>query len=355
MHIAFYAPLKSPEHPVPSGDRLMARQLVKALTLSGHSVELVSEMRVFLPNPDDTQSYDAVLATARAETVRIAALPKKPDLWFTYHPYYKSPDLLGPAMAAHFGIPYVTAEASYSPRRSSGIWAETQQRVADAVAGAAINLCFTVRDRAGLLNALPAAKLEMLAPFIDTAPFTEVASGTHLITLAMMRSGDKLASFVMLARALEHLGDREWTLNVIGDGPARGAVDDAFAHLPAHRITWLGEAAPDTVPKLLAEGGIYVWPGCGEAYGLAYLEAQAAGLPVIAQNTAGVPDVVCDGVTGILTPEGDVPAFAGAIAALLDDVERRNVMGAAARRFVTAERSLGAAAWRIDDLLGGLR
>ena len=46
------------------------------------------------------------------------------------------------------------------------------------------------------------------------------------------------------------------------------------------------------------QGGTYVWPGTGEAYGIAYMEAQAAGLPVVAQKTAGVPEVVKDGVTG---------------------------------------------------------
>src|SRR4051812_22263565 len=50
MNIAFYAPLKSPHHPVPSGDRLMARQLMAALTLAGHSVTVASEFRSFLPS-----------------------------------------------------------------------------------------------------------------------------------------------------------------------------------------------------------------------------------------------------------------------------------------------------------------
>ena len=53
-----------------------------------------------------------------------------------------------------------------------------------------------------------------------------------------------------------------------------------------------GRAAPDEMPSSICRGAIYAWPGCGEAYGLAYLEAQAAGLPVVAQETAGVPEVV---------------------------------------------------------------
>ncbi len=52
MHIAFYAPLKSPNHPVPSGDRQMARLLIAALRLAGHSVEIASELRSFSATPE---------------------------------------------------------------------------------------------------------------------------------------------------------------------------------------------------------------------------------------------------------------------------------------------------------------
>ncbi|TIN91238.1 MAG: glycosyltransferase family 4 protein, partial [Mesorhizobium sp.] len=82
------------------------------------------------------------------------------------------------------------------------------------------------------------------------------------------------------------------TMSVVGDGPARDEVKAQFAGLPADRIEWLGAIEPAAVPDVLYSGGIYVWPGCGEAYGVAYLEAQAAGLPVVAQDIAGVPEVV---------------------------------------------------------------
>ena len=88
------------------------------------------------------------------------------------------------------------------------------------------------------------------------------------------------------------------------------------------------------MPDVLYSAGIYVWPGYGEAYGLAYLEAQAAGLPVVAQDIAGVPEVVRDGQTGFLTPPGDVAAFASAIERLLARNDERTIMAAAARRFV---------------------
>jgi glycosyltransferase involved in cell wall biosynthesis len=356
MRIAFYAPLKSPNHPVVSGDRQMARMLVKALQHGGHSVELASELRLYLRQPEP-KSFDALKIEAREEAARLTRLwdrDGKPDLWLCYHPYYKAPDLIGLELASAFAVPYVTAEASYSGRRNTGLWADSQALVARAIEKAALNICFTQRDREGLADAIPDAAFGMLSPFIDTSAFSEMparACPTRLVTVAMMRPGDKLDSYRMLAQALGSIGHLPWTMSVVGDGPARDEVKAQFAGLPADRIEWLGEVEPAAVPDVLYGGGIYVWPGYGEAYGVAYLEAQAAGLPVVAQHIAGVPEVVRDGQTGFLTPPGDVAAFAAAIARLLADNDERTTMAAEARRFVLEERSLGGAAARLAKLL----
>jgi len=113
---------------------------------------------------------------------------------------------------------------------------------------------------------------------------------------------------------------------------------------------WLGEKDAADLPDILASTDLYVWPGCGEAYGLAYLEAQAAGLPVVAQRTAGVPEVVRDGQTGLLTREGDIGAYAAAMRDLIEDPASRRLLGAAARRFVHEERSFPAAARRLRSI-----
>jgi hypothetical protein len=205
MKIAFYAPLKSPHHPVPSGDRLMARQLLACLGHAGHAVALASELRAFCGDSDDAAAYAALTAQAAAEVERLSTLWRAegaPDLWFCYHPYYKAPDLIGPALCERFGIAYATAEASYSGRRNVGIWADMQARVLEAVRGATVNIGLTARDRAGLAAATPEAIIAPLKPFIDAAPFTGQTPRPqpgHLVTVAMMRAGDKLESFRALA------------------------------------------------------------------------------------------------------------------------------------------------------------
>ncbi|ANM07198.1 glycosyltransferase family 1 protein (plasmid) [Rhizobium phaseoli] len=354
MRVAFYAPMKSPNHPVPSGDRLMARLLIRALALAGHEVEVVSEFRTYAATPEAAAALGNAIAL-EGERLRLKwQSATRPELWFCYHPYYKSPDPFGPAISAEFAIPYVTAEASYAAKRDGTGWAAQQKRVGEAVLQAAVNICFTGRDQAGLAAAFPQARLAGLKPFIDTAPFESPSpepDPRRLMVVAMMRGGDKMESYAMLAKALRLIEGRPWTLAVIGNGPMRQQVQTLFADFPAGRIEWLGERDGADIAGLLGCGGLYVWPGCGEAYGLAYLEAQAAGLPVVAQQTAGVPAVVEPEVTGLLTPEGDVAAYAGAVAALLDDGQKRDAMGQAARRFVLAERSLATAAARLDGIL----
>jgi glycosyltransferase involved in cell wall biosynthesis len=354
MQIAFYAPLKSPRHPVPSGDRLMARLMMQALEMAGHEVRLVSELRSFSRTPEGLATLEGPV---EAERARIAAdwdAAGTPDCWFCYHPYYKAPDLLGPFFAATRGIAYVTAEASYSARRDRDGWGPAQARLLETLRAAAVNICMTERDRTGILAGAPDARVERLPPFIDPAPFlarTPAAHPGRLVAVAMMRDGDKMDSYRMLAAALSRLQHLPFTLAIIGDGPARPMVEALFAPLGAGRVVWHGEKSAGDVADLLSTAALYVWPGCGEAYGLAYLEAQAAGLPVIAQEIAGVPEVVLPGTTGILTRPGDTDAFAEAVAACLTDEMRRQAMGAAARRFAGTERGLKPAAARLGAIL----
>jgi glycosyltransferase involved in cell wall biosynthesis len=357
MKIAFYAPLKPPDHPVPSGDRQMARHLIAALTSKGNDVSIPTRLRCYLKEPAGA-AFEECIARSQIEIARVAAEWSKmgpADLWFTYHPYYRAPDLVGPEIARRFAIPYVTCEASYAAKRDRDEWRDQQAKLKDAVRQAVLNLCFTARDRQGLAAIAPASTLATIAPFIATgaAPstgFTENLPG-NLITVAMMRGGVKFESFQMLASALALLSDLPWHLTVVGDGPLADQVRNLFRQFPEERLTWTGEVPPDDVARHLREASIYVWPGFGEAYGLAYLEAQALRLPVIAQSVAGVPEVVIDGRTGLLVGEGDVGGFAAAIRRWIANPAERTEFGKRARDFVLKERSLSNAADALDALL----
>ena len=84
MKIAFYAPLKSPDHPVPSGDRLMARMLVAALRAGGHEVAVVSDLRSFMTTASDAEFHE-LEQRAAGEITRLRqdwTRDGAPDLWF---------------------------------------------------------------------------------------------------------------------------------------------------------------------------------------------------------------------------------------------------------------------------------
>ena len=113
----------------------------------------------------------------------------------------------------------------------------------------------------------------------------------------------------------------------------RAEIEQAFKVAPQHRIRFLGEIAHAGLPALMAESDILAWPGLGEAYGLVYLEAQAAGLPVVACDDRGVPDVVRAGETALLGAPNDDDAYARNLQLLIDDVPMRLAMGERARLY----------------------
>jgi glycosyltransferase involved in cell wall biosynthesis len=361
--IAFYAPLKAPDHPTPSGDRRMGRLLIQALEAAGGIVEVASDFRAYDGQGDRRRQEELRIegaAVAAALIAKYQALPEadRPAAWFTYHLYHKAPDWLGPGVAAALGIPYLVAEASYAPKRQGGCWDLGHRAAARAIAAADWVFCLTRLDMACVRPLVPKShELVFLPPFLDPLPCAEGLgeraglAQRHgldperrwLLAVAMMRPGDKLRSYQRLGAALARLDRDDWQLLVVGDGAARDQVRAALA--PIERKAILAGALPlAALPEIYRACDIYVWPGVGEAYGMAYLEAQAAGLPVVAGHERGVPDVVCDGETGLLTPPGDDGAFADAVARLLDDHGLRRRLSAGAGAFVARARTMGAAA-----------
>jgi glycosyltransferase involved in cell wall biosynthesis len=375
MRIAFYAPLKAPNHPTASGDRRVARLLMDALRLAGHAVELVSEFRSF-ERIGDAQRQQALsregASVAEALCARWQSGPadQRPALWFTYHLYYKAPDWIGPAVCRALGIPYVVAEGSHAAKRANGPWALGHAAVEQALRMADLLLCPTAFDVAGLLQVVPdCGRIRRLPPFLDPTPYQRAArkrglwrahlqarnglapEQPWLVVAAMMRPGDKLDSYRVLADALPLLLDLPWQLLVAGDGDARAEVETVLAAAAPGRVHFLGACDARAMAALYAAGDLCVWPAVNEAYGMAMLEAQAAGMPVVSCATRGVPDVVQDGVTGLLAPQIDARALARCVRALLVDPARREAMGVAAADFVGRARSLQQAAQELGRAL----
>ncbi|WP_415717507.1 glycosyltransferase family 4 protein [Roseibium sp.] len=357
MKIAFTAPMKPLDHPVPSGDRTMGRLIVKALRSAGHEVEVASTFRAWRKNGSDAiqgEVRDEALKEADHVADQWTRSGYRPDLFLTYHLYHKAPDWIGPALADRFGLPYAVVEASRAPKRQKGDWAfgfaaaDAALQRADAVA--AIHNA----DVACLEAVVPNDKLCVLLPFLEAGPFqkagdaekTNAKAPLKLLAVGMMRDGDKTRSFEVLANALERVSDLPWSLTIIGDGPNRQNVLRLF---PKERLNWLGALPPEALPDHYANHDMFVWPAIREAFGLALLEAQASGTGVIAGDTFGVPDIVRNGVTGLLSAEGDAEAFANNLRKVLHTSALADQFGAAARSHIATNHTLEAGAARLTD------
>jgi glycosyltransferase involved in cell wall biosynthesis len=356
MKIAFTAPMKPLDHPVPSGDRTMGRLIVKALESAGHEVQIASTFRSWRKDGSD-QIQAEVRKQALSEAGNVAESWKqtgyKPDLFLTYHLYHKAPDWIGPFLADQFDLPYAIIEASRAPKRQNGNWAsgfaaaDTALHRADAVA--AIHNADLECLRAIVLE----ERLEVLLPFLDASAFQHAVrpnkppatTPLRLLVVGMMRDGDKTRSYEVLAQALALLEEYPWTLTIIGDGPNKDHILELF---PKDRIDWLGALPPNQLPAQYARHDLLVWPAIREAFGLVFLEAQAAGLGVVAGDTFGVPDIVRDGITGLLSPEGDAEAFASNLRKILQRPTLADQMGQAAQNHIEANHTLAAGAERLD-------
>jgi glycosyltransferase involved in cell wall biosynthesis len=357
MRVAFYSPMAEPDAHVASGVQRMGTLLQRALAKAGANVTAPR-----LPRTYEGRGDAARQAVLKAESELAAAAflravregwEARPDLWFSYHVYYKSPDWIGPAVSRALSIPYFIAEGSHAPKRAGGPWALGHDGATGALLYAQTLLAMTAFDRFCLDQMAP-GRVRDLKPFIDVAGFAlprQRSAIVRFVTVGTMKDDRKLASYALLAAALK-LVDVPFSLRIAGDGPHRGEIEGMFAGLNA---TFAGMVAPDRVPAFLAEGDVLAWPGLGEAYGLVFLEAQASGLAVVACRDRGVPDAVREGDTALLSVPGDAAAFAENLRRVATDIALRRKLGDSGRVFVAQERSVDAAARTLAAAIAEVR
>lgn len=362
MTVALYCPMKPPDHPVASGDREIARLIGSILDRLGEGWTLASRLSTWQREPDAARLADLERASAEEAERLIAEWhgPKgRPSAWITYHLYHKAPDLLGPLVAHALDLPYVVIEASRAKKRATGPWAVGFQAADRALAAADAVVAMHGTDRAGLQDVVPADRLFTLPPFIDTAPFARIervprsaGAPVRLLAVGMMRPGNKAACYRVLAEAMSELSEDDWTLTIAGDGEAAGAIRPLFD--PA-RTTFLGAVDRDRLVAAYAAADLFVWPAVNEPFGLVFLEAQASGLAVVGGRSRGVPEIVEDGVTGLLSEPEDARAFAGAVSDLIRNPDRRAHFALAARTRALGHHDVSQATARLASILTAAR
>ncbi|MGI8509420.1 MAG: N-acetyl-alpha-D-glucosaminyl L-malate synthase BshA [Gemmatimonadaceae bacterium] len=118
-------------------------------------------------------------------------------------------------------------------------------------------------------------------------------------------------------------------LVMVGDGPERSAAEEEVRALGVvNSVYFLGKI--DAVAPLLADADVFLLPSQSESFGLSALEALASGVPVVGSDAGGLPEVVTNGVTGLLYPVGAVDLMAEGVLSILLDPLRKAEMSAAA-------------------------
>jgi glycosyltransferase involved in cell wall biosynthesis len=129
---------------------------------------------------------------------------------------------------------------------------------------------------------------------------------------------------------------KETVVRVVGTGPElerlRRQADDLAL---GGRAEFLGHVPFDRLAAEYRRADVFCLPSRQEGFGIVFLEAMAAGLPIVAARAAAVPEVVLDGVCGILVPPGNPEALAGALNRLLSSAVERHRMGEAGHRRVS--------------------
>ena len=353
MNIYFYAPFKPLGHDQPSGDLVIGTGLYDYLAAKGHQMRVATALRTrwifwkpwLMPR---------VLAERRRLEGRLSA--DKPDLWLTYHAYYKGPDVIGPYVTARAGVPYVIFQGAYATKRRRDLRTlpgfVLNRRALRAARHVFVNKQV---DFNNLKRLLPPDRVTYALPGIFPQDFCfsetarrdlrrkwQVNDAPVVLTAAMFRPGVKFQGLVGVIKACGRLlrNGLEFRLVVVGDGGQRTALTQLAQTELRGKVLFVGKVPRTEMYRYYSAGDLFVFPGIGESLGMVFLEAQSCGLPVVAVANAGVPEVVKDGKTALLVPLDDPDAFVRAVEDLLVDAGRRRNMGRAALAYIRRKHDL---------------
>jgi len=340
MRIAFYTPFKPLGHHHPSGDLVIATGLYDYFTSRGHDIRQAGPLRArwIYWRP---WTWIRLLKVYRRSCEEVSH--GQADLWLTYHTYYKAPDLLGPMVSRAANIPYVIFQGIFSTkrRRHPKTWPGF---VLNKAALKSAQHIFTNRhdDWKNLKRLIPEDRLTYVKPGILTEIFRfegdarqelrrewGVGSEPVILSAAMFRPDVKTEGLSFLIRSCGRLLNSGITFQLViaGDGKEREKLQQlADRHLPG-RVRFVGKIEREQMYRFYSAGDMFVFPGIRESLGMVFLESQSCGLPVVAFDNGGIPEVVVDGETGFLTPAFASESFDVAIRKLVLNKDLRRIMG----------------------------
>ena len=339
-------------YPTHGGSGVVATELGKHLAARGHEVAFISYAtplrlgklppRVSFHEVEIEQypllknfPYTLALASKMAEVARMKELQ-------ILHVHYAIPfgaaALLARQITAGMGLKVVTTlhgtditlvgnNASFKPVTTLTI------EDADAVTAVSHFLEGETRRQFGIERPIdvvynfidPVRYENEIPPCIPHKRSEEQVTLMHISNYRpVKRVGDVIAIFARVAAELDA------RLILVGDGPEATVAEELAVKLGVRdRVTFTGVV--DRVAPVLRAADLFLLPSETESFGLAALEALASGVPVIASDVGGIPEVVEHGITGYLAPVGDIDRMADYAIDLLSDCPRRRAFAAVAR------------------------
>lgn len=197
-----------------------------------------------------------------------------------------------------------------------------------------------LRDETEKHFGVPEGRIEVIPNFIDTTRYRRDVGGCHRSILAP--AGEKILMHISNFREVKRVEDivevharvskrLPTRLVMVGDGPERMRAEQrAHALGVADSVLFLGKHM--AVEELLGCADLFLLPSESESFGLSALEAMSCGTPVVATRVGGIPEVVEDGVSGLLFSTGDVEGMAEGATRILSDPVLWGEMSAAGRK-----------------------
>jgi len=314
MKIAYYMPFKPMGHHNPSGDLIIGTEIYDYLKQQGAEIHLISRFRcrwLYL------KPYLWPVMVFELFKVLYLCRKNPPDIWLTYHSYYKAPDILGSLCCMILGIPYTIFQGIYSTKR---------RRSLKTIAGFYLNrfalqqaaYIFSNKksDTINLKRIMPVDRVHYIPPGLQPQEFgfnrearqrirRELQAGKRVIIMsaAMFRPGVKT----------DGLGEK---------------------------VVFLGKVDRTMLPDYYSAADIFAFPGIDESLGMVYLEAQACSLPVVAFSDWGAKEAVLHDETGFLSPAAAEIQFIDNLQNLIEDDKLRTKMGQAATVYVREKHNV---------------
>lgn len=221
-------------------------------------------------------------------------------------------------------------------------------RLTEKIQGASFICCIGDYCRSQLMKLSPPAhwgKLEISPLGVDPTafsprPFREQPSPFEILCVGRLVPAKGQHILVDVVAELVRAG-QEVRLRLVGDGPDRGSLETQVAALGlVEQVVFEGAVNQDRIRAIYAEADCFALASFAEGIPVVLMEAMAMEIPCVTTFITGHPELIRDGVDGLLVPPSNVQALAEAIAGLIADPERRRRLGEAGRRRVMARYDL---------------